>query len=151
MSNDKLREAAQRILDHFYAPDGVYQPIDNTRRREFERLMRKLGAALADTADAPEASRGPSCAECGGWLWKASPQAVNPHADYCSHFGEPSIRPDSADAPRGPWSLIESSNLPDQWVIADAKNAMYAARRVFTKGQMIAVRDVLNRFKGDEK
>ena len=53
MSNDKLREAAQRILDHFYAPDGVYQPIDNTRRREFERLMRKLGAALADSADAP--------------------------------------------------------------------------------------------------
>ncbi len=49
------------------------------------------------------------------------------------------------DAPEGPWSLIESSNLPDQWVIADAKNAMYAARRVFTKDQMIAVRDVLNR------
>ena len=54
------------------------------------------------------------------------------------------------DAPEGPWSLVESPNLPDQWVIADAKNAMYAARRVFTKDQMIAVRDALNRRKGDK-
>jgi hypothetical protein len=55
------------------------------------------------------------------------------------------------DAPGGPWELKESPNLPGQWIVTSGKGCMYTARRVFTKDQMIAVRDALNRFKGDEK
>ncbi len=36
MNNEKLREAAQRVVDRFFKPAGVYQPIDHTDRREFE-------------------------------------------------------------------------------------------------------------------
>ena len=57
----------------------------------------------------------------------------------------------TADAPEGPWSVVESLNLPDQITVVNSGNCLYMARRVFTKAHAIAVRDALNRLDAQEK
>lgn len=45
-AHTKAIEAAEHIVDHFFAPPEMYQPVDHTNRRKLEKLMCILRAAL---------------------------------------------------------------------------------------------------------
>ena len=74
-NDDKLKKTAEHVVDWFYKDHGVYQPIDHTVRREFEKRMRKLRATLTDSVTEPKDMDTWICnvCHCSWHIWKGQP------------------------------------------------------------------------------
>lgn len=105
---DRINESMERVgkMCSEGRPPRMSIPVNPDDDDTFiNDTLRECRAALAPQPD--HVSQGPTCAECGGRLWKTNPSAMNPHANYCSHFGEPPLkRPERVDVSQGSKPVI---------------------------------------------